>query len=115
MHQTLQLGQQFTSRCSLPVDIYGTLLMWTSQWFSLRLMSLIILQGTVAIFDEPSHLKDVLARIVVEIIKREWPQQWEQLLPSLNMICAMGVGVIHVHRDYFMEIVHVRFLLMKSE
>lgn len=33
------------------------------------------------------HLKDALSRIIVEMIKREWPQQWSDLLPELSQAC----------------------------
>ncbi|PSN35462.1 Exportin-5 [Blattella germanica] len=31
------------------------------------------------------HLKDALARVIVEMIKREWPQQWPTLLEELQV------------------------------
>lgn len=35
-------------------------------------------------------LKDALSRIIVEMIKREWPQQWTTLLAELSDACARG-------------------------
>ena len=35
-------------------------------------------------------LKDAVARVVVELIKREWPQQWPALLQELDSLCAQG-------------------------
>ena len=37
-------------------------------------------------------MKESLAKIVVEMIKREWPQKWETLFPDLDFICKMGVN-----------------------
>uniref|UniRef100_A0A1B0CUW8 Uncharacterized protein n=1 Tax=Lutzomyia longipalpis TaxID=7200 RepID=A0A1B0CUW8_LUTLO len=36
------------------------------------------------------HIKDALSRIVVEMIKREWPQQWTTLLGELSDACTKG-------------------------
>lgn len=37
-----------------------------------------------------SHIKDALSRIIVEMIKREWPQQWTTLLVELSEACTKG-------------------------
>lgn len=37
-----------------------------------------------------SHLKDALTRIIVEMIKREWPQQWPTLMSELSDTCTKG-------------------------
>lgn len=39
---------------------------------------------------EMSHLNDALARVIVEMIKREWPQQWPTLLAELSDACSRG-------------------------
>ncbi|XP_011499457.1 PREDICTED: exportin-5 [Ceratosolen solmsi marchali] len=39
---------------------------------------------------EENHIKDALSRIVVEMIKREWPQQWPTLLAELSQTCTRG-------------------------
>lgn len=39
---------------------------------------------------ETSHLNDALARVIVEMIKREWPQQWPTLLSELSDACSRG-------------------------
>lgn len=36
------------------------------------------------------HMKDGLSRIIVEMVKREWPQQWPTLMAELNMASAHG-------------------------
>lgn len=37
-----------------------------------------------------SHIKDALSRIIVEMVKREWPQQWTTLLVELSEACTKG-------------------------
>lgn len=39
---------------------------------------------------EEPHMKDALSRVVVEMVKREWPQQWPGLLAELSDACACG-------------------------
>lgn len=39
---------------------------------------------------EPTHLKDGISRLVVEIIKREWPQHWPTLWSELDLLCQKG-------------------------
>ncbi|KAL1506020.1 hypothetical protein ABEB36_005457 [Hypothenemus hampei] len=39
---------------------------------------------------EEPHMKDALSRVVVEMVKREWPQQWPSLLNELSDVCACG-------------------------
>lgn len=38
----------------------------------------------------PSHMKDALCRIVVEMVKREWPQHWPSLMSELSQISSHG-------------------------
>lgn len=40
---------------------------------------------------EQTHIKNALSRIVVEIAKREWPQEWQSMIADLNNIYAQGV------------------------
>ena len=42
--------------------------------------------------EEHSHIKDALSRIVVEIAKREWPQQWISMIDELDALCCCGVS-----------------------
>lgn len=37
-----------------------------------------------------SHMNDAIARVVVEMAKREWPQQWPTLLSELSDACTRG-------------------------
>lgn len=48
-------------------------------------------QGTLSILEEESHIKDVLSRIIVEMIKREWPQQWPDMLKEMEVLTSQGV------------------------
>lgn len=41
------------------------------------------------ISEEP-HMKDALSRVIVEMVKREWPQQWPGLLTELSDACSCG-------------------------
>lgn len=47
-----------------------------------------------------THMNDALARVVVEMAKREWPQQWPALLSELSDACSRGTRhteiVLHV-------------------
>ncbi|KAL7987471.1 hypothetical protein Chor_006390 [Crotalus horridus] len=50
----------------------------------------LISNGTQNILEEESHIKDVLSRIVVEMIKREWPQHWPDMLKELDTLSEEG-------------------------
>ncbi|OWF37610.1 Exportin-5 [Mizuhopecten yessoensis] len=49
-----------------------------------------IAHGTANILEEEHHIKDGVSRITVELIKREWPQNWPSLLKDLYDLCLMG-------------------------
>ncbi|XP_047459747.1 exportin-5 [Mugil cephalus] len=53
---------------------------------SMQLLS----NGTHSILEEESHIKDVLSRIVVEMIKREWPQNWPDMLKEMEALTGQG-------------------------
>lgn len=46
--------------------------------------------GMEVLIVEHAHIKDALSRVVVEMIKREWPQQWPTLLTELSHACTKG-------------------------
>uniref|UniRef100_A0A4W4ETG5 Importin N-terminal domain-containing protein n=1 Tax=Electrophorus electricus TaxID=8005 RepID=A0A4W4ETG5_ELEEL len=46
--------------------------------------------GTYPILEEESHIKDALSRIVVEMIKREWPQHWPDMLKEMETLTSFG-------------------------
>ncbi|KAM5163438.1 exportin-5 [Mantella aurantiaca] len=50
----------------------------------------LIAGGIRPILEEEGHIKDVLARIVVEMIKREWPQHWPNMLNELDTLTKNG-------------------------
>uniref|UniRef100_A0A7N6B250 Importin N-terminal domain-containing protein n=1 Tax=Anabas testudineus TaxID=64144 RepID=A0A7N6B250_ANATE len=47
-------------------------------------------KGTRSILEEESHIKDVLSRIIVEMIKREWPQHWPDMLKEMEALTSEG-------------------------
>ncbi|GBP07029.1 Exportin-5 [Eumeta japonica] len=49
---------------------------------------------------DTAHLNDALARVIVEMIKREWPQQWPTLLAELSDACNRG----HVHTQIVLHV-----------
>lgn len=49
-----------------------------------------LLQSCEGDIRQQVHLRDALSRVVVEMMKREWPQQWPNLLPELFEIASKG-------------------------
>lgn len=37
-------------------------------------------------------MKDALSRIIVEMIKREWPQHWPDMLKEMESLTSQGVS-----------------------
>ncbi|KAK1338368.1 hypothetical protein QTO34_001484 [Cnephaeus nilssonii] len=68
----------------------------------------LIENGTLNILEEENHIKDVLSRIVVEMIKREWPQHWPDMLIELDTLskqgaqanCRVGVAALNTLAGY---------------
>ncbi|XP_070696536.1 exportin-5 [Pempheris klunzingeri] len=50
----------------------------------------LLCNGTHSILEEESHIKDVLSRIIVEMIKREWPQHWPDMLKEMEALTSQG-------------------------
>ncbi|GFT55069.1 exportin-5 [Nephila pilipes] len=50
----------------------------------------VIYSGMGPVNEEEPHVKDAVSKIVVEIIKREWPQQWTSLMDELHSLCGLG-------------------------
>lgn len=65
------------------------------------------------ITDEP-HMKDALSRVVVEMVKREWPQQWPGLLGELSDACACGETQTELVLLVFLRLVEDVALLQVS-
>lgn len=42
--------------------------------------------GTLSIWEEENHIKDILCPNMVEMIKREWPQHWPGMLMELDTL-----------------------------
>lgn len=52
-----------------------------------------------------SHIKDALSRIIVEMVKREWPQQWTSLLAELSEACTKGEAQTEIVLLVFLRLV----------
>ncbi|XP_041420130.1 exportin-5-like isoform X2 [Xenopus laevis] len=70
-------------------------------------MMLLISYNVHPILEEKEHIKDVIARIVVEIIKREWPWKWPEMLLELAFVASFG--------DAQMELVMFIFLRLAED
>lgn len=66
------------------------------------------------ISEEP-HMKDALSRVVVEMVKREWPQQWPGLLAELSDACACGEVQTELVLMVFLRLVEDVALLQTLE
>ncbi|XP_056634787.1 exportin-5 [Diorhabda sublineata] len=64
---------------------------------------------------EESHMKDALSRVVVEMVKREWPQQWPGLLAELSDACACGETQTELVLLVFLRLVEDVALLQTLE
>lgn len=62
-----------------------------------------------------SHIKDALSRIIVEMIKREWPQQWTTLLSELSDACSKGEAQTELVLLIFLRLVEDVALLHVSQ
>ncbi|KAJ8309299.1 hypothetical protein KUTeg_014173 [Tegillarca granosa] len=65
----------------------------------------LIANGTIGIVDEQVHIKDGIARLTVEIIKREWPQLWTSLLKDLYDLCQMGETQTEIVLKIFLRLI----------
>lgn len=61
------------------------------------------------------HIKDALSRIVVEMIKREWPQQWPSLLAELSAASEKGLSQTELVALIFLRLVEDVALLQTIE
>ena len=62
---------------------------------------LVFLQGVQDIVTEQRYIKDGIAKNVVEMAKREWPQNWANMLQEINECAQMGVCNVKL---YILEI-----------
>ncbi|XP_018497195.1 exportin-5 [Galendromus occidentalis] len=44
------------------------------------------------ILSEAPHVKQAICRVVVEIVKREWPQKWPEFMPNLLNLANTGIA-----------------------
>lgn len=61
------------------------------------------------------HIKDALSRIIVEMIKREWPQQWPTLLSELSAASEKGIPQTELVALIFLRLVEDVALLQTIE
>ena len=55
------------------------------------------------------YIKDGIARLVVEMVKREWPQQWPNFLQELTDLAQVGQEYqIEVNQSIHLSQVNVR-------
>jgi exportin-5 len=75
------------------------------------------LQTGVGPADDKSllHIKDALSRIVVEMIKREWPQHWPSLLQELSAASDKGRSQTELVALIFLRLVEDVALLQTIE
>ncbi|XP_074025850.1 exportin-5-like protein Ranbp21 isoform X2 [Leptinotarsa decemlineata] len=64
---------------------------------------------------DESHMKDALSRVVVEMVKREWPQQWPGLLSELSDACSCGETQTELVLLVFLRLVEDVALLQTLE
>ncbi|XP_060531637.1 exportin-5 [Cylas formicarius] len=64
---------------------------------------------------EEPHMKDALSRVVVEMVKREWPQQWPGLLAELSDACSCGETQTELVLFVFLRLVEDVALLQTLE
>nr|CAD7396651.1 unnamed protein product [Timema cristinae] len=64
---------------------------------------------------EHNHIKDALSRVIVEMVKREWPQQWSTLLSELSDACTCGETQTEMVLLIFLRLVEDVALLQTLE
>ena len=70
---------------------------------------------------EFNHIKEALARITVEIAKREFPQNWGTFLPELGSLQTKGVGsccfrcIVNCTAMWLDSLRHEHFTVDKTE
>ncbi|XP_065943324.1 exportin-5 [Magallana gigas] len=67
--------------------------------------------GTLGILEEEFHIKDAVARITVELAKREWPQLWPSLQEDLFKLCQMGETQTELVLKVYLRLVEDAVLL----
>ncbi|GLH08763.1 Exportin-1 [Gryllus bimaculatus] len=75
----------------------------------------LLCNGIEPSLQEHNHMKDAMSRVVVEMIKREWPQQWPSLLAELNNACMRGESQTELVCFVFLRLVEDVALLQTLE
>ncbi|XP_053405652.1 exportin-5-like [Mercenaria mercenaria] len=65
----------------------------------------LIEKGTSGILEEQPHIKDAVSRIVVEILKHDWPNLWPSLMPDLYRLCLQGPTQTELVLKVFLRLV----------
>lgn len=52
------------------------------------------LQGSTGVLEEECYVKDAISRVLVEVIKHEWPTKWKTLLGDLYKLGEQGVSLV---------------------
>lgn len=65
----------------------------------------LIKRGTSGILDEQPHIKDAVSRIVVEIFKHEWPNNWPTVMTDFYTLCIMGPTQTELVLKVFLRLV----------
>ncbi|CAG0891346.1 unnamed protein product [Darwinula stevensoni] len=55
--------------------------------------------------EQKLFIKDSLSRLLVEMAKREWPQQWPTMLSELSSICSLGARQMELVLRFFLRLV----------
>lgn len=72
-------------------------------------------EGVICADPAQGHIKDALSKIVVEMVKREWPQQWTTLLSELSDACGKGTTQTELVLLIFLRLVEDVALLQTIE
>lgn len=76
-----------------------------SQKVSIKDVTMSLLQSCEGDITQHLHLRDALSRVIVEMMKREWPQHWPNLLPELYEIASKG----HIQAEIIL-LIFLRFI-----
>ncbi|KAH0952701.1 hypothetical protein HN011_008649 [Eciton burchellii] len=105
-------GLQLMEHC---VKYRWTQISQTEKIFIKESAMKLLLEGTAPLLQEEAHIKDALSRVVVEMIKREWPQQWPTLLAELSQACTRGESQTELVLLVFLRLVEDVALLQTLE
>lgn len=64
-----------------------------------------ISKGSIGILEEETYIKDAISRVLVEVIKHEWPMKWKTLLSDLYNLSEQGVTQTELVLKVFLRLV----------